>query len=257
MCGMWPVSRQRSETLLHGVAPKQAPMSAILVNHFDPWLRQRSDDRAVDAATFVGRYGVSVQVAEFSEALYLKGGGAEPWELWAVQADSEEIMDELLRRLAVKDSSWRELADAQGPAVAAIGNAPRRDVAKYLFGELQRARIHYSWPCEPFGGGLVSAKELAQIVVDMGDELERNRKIALAAELKNKTPIIEAARELKLNPQPAGHNADSWWARCPSGWSHWIMISPKTNAFGCGYCGQKGGPNELRRFCEEVRPPDR
>jgi hypothetical protein len=65
---------------------------------------------------------------------------------------------------------------------------------------------------------------------------------------QHEAPIITMARELKLNPKPAGHNKSAWIAACPRG-SHWIMISPQLNEFGCGYCCRKGGPKELKEFC--------
>src|SRR5665213_1936292 len=133
------------------------------------------------------------------------------------------------------------------------GEATPRDAAKYLFDQLQRATVHYYSPCEPFGGGLLSAGELSQIVDDMSDELERNRQAALALAHNNTIAIIEAARELNLCPRPAGHHEDAWMANCPSGRQHWIMISASANEFGCGYCVRSGGPTELRQFCEAVR----
>lgn len=34
--------------------------------------------------------------------------------------------------------------------------------------------------------------------------------------------------------------------------SHFIMISPAHNEFGCGYCKRAGGPAELQAFCEGI-----
>jgi len=60
-------------------------------------------------------------------------------------------------------------------AATGFGEASDREAAKFLFDQLQRASIHYSAPCEPFGGGLLSAGELSHIVGDIGAELQRNR----------------------------------------------------------------------------------
>ena len=65
-------------------------------------------------------------------------------------------------------------------------------------------------------------------------------------------PIIKMARELGLDPCPAGHNDSVWMADCPRG-SHWIMISPSHNEFNCGYCRHRGGPAELQMFYDSIR----
>jgi len=81
-------------------------------------------------------------------------------------------------------------------------------------------------------------------------KLQWNRDEALAKELAKTSPILEAAMACG-NLRPAGQNTTAWMANCPCGGQHWIMISTESNSFGCGYCRRKGGPEELRRFCEE------
>jgi hypothetical protein len=83
----------------------------------------------------------------------------------------------------------------------------------------------------------------------MIDEMERSSQAAQAEEERRATPIVTMARELSLNPWPAGHNEKAWMANCPRT-NHWLMISTENNEFGCGYCGRKGGPAELRSFYE-------
>ena len=79
-------------------------------------------------------------------------------------------------------------------------------------------------------------------------ERERLREEAFTREaLANQTEIVHVARELGLNPEPAGIGPVQWWARCP-GKNHQLMITTSSNTFGCGYCQRKGGPAELRSF---------
>jgi hypothetical protein len=231
----------------------RSTVTAIEIDHLDPWLKQPADDRAIDSATLVSRYGLFIGIDTISEAVFLRGPAKDRWELWAVAAFRESDMDEILRRHSAGDSSWRAPSSSRGLVAAGVGKASPRDAAKYFFDQLQRATVHYSVACAPFGGGLLSAGELSQIVDAMSDELERNRQAALALARENPIAIIEAARELNLSPRPAWHHEDAWMANCPSGRQHWIMISASSNEFGCGYCGRSGGPTELRQFCEAVR----
>jgi hypothetical protein len=73
--------------------------------------------------------------------------------------------------------------------------------------------------------------------------------VAEKKQRQHEASIITLARELGLNPRPAGHNDNAWLANCPRT-NHWLMISVEQNEFGCGYCRQKGGPAELRSFYE-------
>ena len=64
---------------------------------------------------------------------------------------------------------------------------------------------------------------------------------------EKQTEIIHAARELGLNPEPAGIGPVQWYARCP-GTNHRLMITTGEDQFGCGYCRVNGGVAELRAF---------
>ena len=95
--------------------------------------------------------------------------------------------------------------------------------------------------------------ELKSIVRAIAEELKRNSRVAKEEQRQHEAPIIKMARELGLDPRPAGHNDSAWMASCPQSRNHWIMISPSHNEFGCGYCRRKGGPEELRAFYNHVR----
>ncbi|MBK8907138.1 MAG: hypothetical protein IPM60_04315 [Rhodospirillales bacterium] len=60
---------------------------------------------------------------------------------------------------------------------------------------------------------------------------------------QNETEIIAAARNLSINPRPAGTGADHWRANCPQT-NHSFEIQAQQNLFFCGYCSRSGGPAE-------------
>ena len=68
---------------------------------------------------------------------------------------------------------------------------------------------------------------------------------------ENETEIIHVARELGLNPEPAGIGPIQWNARCPGARGHQIMITTSDDQFGCGYCRVRGGVEELRKFADK------
>jgi hypothetical protein len=127
-----------------------------------------------------------------------------------------------------------------------------RGAATALLDMLVRSRVHFSGSQPPYLSGLLAGHELANIVGSVADQLEHNSQMAEAKQLQHEAPIITLARELNLNPRPAGHNDSAWMADCPRR-SHSIMISPSNSEFGCGYCKRKGGPEELRAFYDYVK----
>ena len=114
-----------------------------------------------------------------------------------------------------------------------------------------RGQVYYSFPAPPYRRGLLTSGELENIVGAVSAEFERNGRAAEKEQGRNEAPIIKMARELNLNPKPAGHNKTAWIADCPRK-SHWMMISPSLNAFGCGYCRRRGGPKQLKKFFESA-----
>jgi len=82
-------------------------------------------------------------------------------------------------------------------------------------------------------------------------QAERERLRAIAA-ADCDYPILHAARELKLDPEPSGTSPGSWQARCPAT-QHYLMIQAHNGEFGCGYCRWRGGVNELRKFVASRR----
>ena len=71
---------------------------------------------------------------------------------------------------------------------------------------------------------------------------------------ENETEIIHVARELGLNPEPAGIGPVQWYANCPRTAGHPLRITTSDDYFFCGYCSVSGGVDELRAFVAENRP---
>lgn len=59
--------------------------------------------------------------------------------------------------------------------------------------------------------------------------------------------ILKAAKKLQLYPSHVGGETDNCIANCP-GTNHFIMVSPSSGQWGCGWCKRKGGSVELKQF---------
>ena len=225
-------------------------MNGLEITHLDPWLKKPLGAEAPGRAEFVGRYRLDLGIATVSEALFL-AGGPDGWKLWIAHEESDSRLVPFLRRVAEQGPGCR--AEAMGGGVAVAGNlqASPREAARALFQVLLQVRHPHSMPCAPYQGGLLPAEDLSGEVAGFQAELERNRQAAELAERAARSPILEIARLFGLGPTPAGQNPEAWRANCPCGGQHWIMIATGSGQFGCGYCRRKGGPDELRSFCEE------
>lgn len=83
--------------------------------------------------------------------------------------------------------------------------------------------------------------------------IEDKKTVVAKKSLKNITPLITFLKNNNLNPIPTGDSPNNWKAKCPSRRSHFIMISTKTDAWGCGYCYRKGELPELEKWLHEVK----
>jgi hypothetical protein len=170
-----------------------------------------------------------------------------------------DTVEELFYLIRTNDADWLEVVVRYSGKIMSqkiAGSIPRqcskREAAARLLNAHVRSQVHYSFPVPPYRKGLLTSNELENIVGAVADEFERNRRVAAEEQCRHEAAIIKMARQLSLNPRPAGHNNTAWIADCPRG-SHWIMISTSLNEFGCGYCRRKGGPQELRAFYDAVR----
>jgi hypothetical protein len=79
---------------------------------------------------------------------------------------------------------------------------------------------------------------------------ERDELVRLAGANNEMIKYCESAG---LNPQPAGNSPTNWHANCPSGGQHYVMISVKSNEWGCGYCRKKGDLDALKKWIESKK----
>jgi hypothetical protein len=104
--------------------------------------------------------------------------------------------------------------------------------------------------------GLLDAAEI-EAAIQQGwsgwlAELQAARRASEAEEARNPSRILAAARAVGLRPEPVGTGVGNWVAGCP-GRSHTLMLRPRSEQFGCGYCKVKGGPELLAEFVARRR----
>jgi|WetSurSiteA1Bulk_404760.scaffolds.fasta_scaffold21808_3 hypothetical protein len=106
----------------------------------------------------------------------------------------------------------------------------------------------YSFEGEPvYVHSKVFSKESFDNMLRKGVELRKEREeSAILLNLNNE--LIKYCKSIGLNPEPEGSSTSNWQANCPSGGNHYIMISTKSNEWGCGYCKRKGDLNSLKEW---------
>lgn len=96
---------------------------------------------------------------------------------------------------------------------------------------------------DDFKGAYISLNQLEKLFKDaLWIISDTNRK-----SIEVKYEIIELLSDLGLNPSPANHNTTAFYARCPTKRGHTMMVSAKSNEYGCGYCRIKGTLAEIKR----------
>lgn len=170
---------------------------------------------------------VGFMLGETEERLYLHRVGGEA-ELWAVNEFTEE-----------------------GQCIVLDREPPEDDRGASL--ELLRVRVKawlgHEYPTEFIAAGILSKQDHEAVLAEIQAE---KAEVKRQAEEFRKTPIIQAATELGLNPDPSTSHPDNWWCNCP-GTNHRLMVVPSTGQFGCGYCMVKGGVEELKKFVKKRR----
>jgi hypothetical protein len=218
----------------------------------DPWSKEPSHQGEVPAdALFVGAWENNLGIDGCHEALFLVRDNRQDL-LWSLVAHSEKLTKQNLIARETGDPNWVKSKLTCGCVASAPRKGTKKQAATRMLDALVRARVHHEFPRPSYLPGLLKRNELAGIVETVSEELKRNTLAAEAAQRVEKASIITLASELGLNPRPAGHNGSAWMADCPRR-SHWIMLSPSLNEFGCGYCRRKGGLVELKAFADYVR----
>jgi hypothetical protein len=218
----------------------------------DPWSKKPDHQGVVPVdAPFVGAWDNDLGIDNINEALFLVRDDQQD-RLWSLTTYSEKTTKTNLAARAGGDPAWMKCKIICGCVAGAAREGTQSKAATRLLDALVRARVAYQFPRPPYMPGLLTRRELADIVRAVAEELRCNSLAADAAQKVWKAPIIKLANKLGLNPRPAGHNGSAWIADCPRR-SHTLMLSPSLNEFGCGYCRRKGDAAGLAAFVEYVK----
>jgi hypothetical protein len=217
----------------------------------DPWSHQPQNWGDIpDHAVFAGAWHLNVGIDTIHEALFLARDDRGD-RLWSLTTSTDTCTRESLTARERGDRAWIKRKISCGCVAGAVRAGSPRDAASILMNRLLGSRLHFSGSEPPYMPGLLTSQEMATIVEALEQELRRNTVAAEADQQTDEAAIITAARDLKLNPRPAGHNSTAWIADCARR-KHFIQISTSRNEFYCGYCKRSGGPAKLRAFCEEA-----
>ena len=85
------------------------------------------------------------------------------------------------------------------------------------------------------------------------DAAQKKSNIEKAKILAQGNELIRYCEAEKLYPYPEGSNLTNWYAQCPNGGKHPIMISTISNEWGCGYCRKKGNLEDLKHFIKQSK----
>jgi hypothetical protein len=217
----------------------------------DPWSHQPQNWGDIpDHAMFAGAWHLNVGIDTIHEALFLNRDDHGD-RLWSLTTSTDTCTRENLRARTRGDRAWIKRKISCGCVAGAPRHGTPRDAASILMSRLVRSRLHFAGSEPPYMPGLLTSQEMAAVVDALEQELRRNTVTAEADQYRDEAAIITAARDLQLNPRPAGHNGTAWIADCACR-KHFLKISISRNEFYCGYCKRGGGPAELRAFCEET-----
>jgi hypothetical protein len=215
------------------------------VIYADPWLNKaKRTMRLPDSALFMCAYEVDLVVDFFYQASFLRRTETVD-ELWI--GYGEPLTNKGLGYGIASEE------DFEAPALSSIGCR----FAVVRKGEELTAclRLLELWFRAVYGfefieafvaPGIVNKSSYDSLVRRLEDEHEQNRQKARERE----TEIIRVARELGLSPQPTGTGPTHWQIGCLRGRNHPAYIDSALNYFFCGWCGYKGGVEELRAFAK-------
>ena len=210
----------------------------IEILELDPW--SKTTRAMPDGAVFVCAYDLNYCAFDsISEAAFLVRSAR--YELWLKYPSHHQLKDLRRKRIPV---------ELKGILVAAMPlKTEPTAAAQNLMRALVEARALYASPDAFLIPGLLDKKTFMLIM----DSVERER-LAHQQEAVHfaETPIVIAARECGLNPNPSGTSSTAWLAQCP-GTNHSLMIGAAAGEFGCGWCKRRGGVDELRAFAAERR----
>lgn len=198
--------------------------SSVLSVH--PWKSSDSIGAMPPSVTFVCSYTLNLGPADVEETVYLERSAVDV--LW----------------LITFNDVWRG-------ARCEPQETPLQSVC-VLLDALIESRVGAAWPAHFMSAGLLNEDGFRETVRTV--EVRLNNRIKAAEALAN-AAIVKAARALGLNPSASAKSTANWQANCPQT-NHWIMLTPASNEWGCGWCKRRGGPPELANFVQERRVRD-
>ena len=234
--------------------------------------RCRSDDAEVDlwgknkaplpaTAAPVLVHEVFCQIEWFEQILWFNRTGQHD-QLWAFTSMDDEVAMGLRGRAPRARASYlRHFADD----CSCVVSVPQSGSIDESLVELLTSYL--SSPAGAAGGierligvGYINKAQYRALLkcIDRYRERKRLEHDTFCQQAReNETEIINVARELGLQPEPAGTGPVQWYANCPGRRGHRLMITTSDDQFGCGYCSVRGGVGELRAWVAEQTPqPD-
>ena len=217
---------------------KPANRDPIEIIELDPW--SKATRAMPDGAVFVCAYDLNYFAFDsISEAAFLVRGKRN--ELWLTYPSHHQLND--LRRKRIP-------AQLNGILVTAMPlKIEPAAAAQSLMEALVEARALYVNPRAFVAPGLLDKKAFVLIMDSVEQKRSAHKQEAVHFA---ETPIVIAARECGLSPNPSGTSGTAWLAQCP-GTNHFLMIGAASGEFGCGWCKRRGGIDELRAFAAERR----
>jgi len=247
---------QLSDTSIARIADHSLEFRARVSNdaaRIDLWCKDKQQRPPM--AVFVLAHEIYFQIEYFDQAIWFNRTEDRD-ELWAITEEFTELRPALANLPQEEKAGY---IDHFGRHCACVFSVPRaRSFDESLIDLLS---CYFGFGAgTPLGvehmtaAGYVSSSQFETLhlrVLSDAARRERERREWSQQALENETEIIRVARELGLQPEPAGIGPVQWYATCPRRRGHRLMITTGHDEVGCGYCRVKGGVDELRAFAAE------
>ena len=220
------------------------------VTRVDPWDKRDIHKRIPVTSRLLVAYWALINSFDVEEALFLQSNRGVH-RLWLVTA-----VDKARIRAFVDDPRGRPILRQETMGISAVlearGMAPSDQQLDELLMSLIDTRGSHVVSGEGFLAGRLSIGHWAALCGRVKRKRQEAIETAHQREREQPSELVAVARELNLMPRPVGGNAISWVSNCP-GANHTLRIQSASNSWGCGYCRQNGGPDELRQFVYKRR----
>jgi hypothetical protein len=219
----------------------------------DLWCKGKQKRPAM--AVFLLAHEIYFQIEHFDQAIWFNRSDDRD-ELWAITEELAELRPALAE---LRQDERAGYIDNFGRHCGCVFSVPRArsfdesviDLLSCYFGTSAGAPLGVE---HMTAAGYISPAQfetLHQRVLSDRVRREQEHKEWSRLAREHETEIIRVARDLGLDPEPAGIGRVQWYARCPGSRGHRLMITTGHDEFGCGYCRVKGGVDELRAFASQ------